>query len=227
MEEADKYDSASAQEGAICAAELLLLREMTHRISNELASMIGFVSHVAAGSTNCGVKLALAEVVERLHDHARIHRILQIPTTNHLVDATAYLRELCRAISRAKLERNGIELVLVEHSVRLPSVQCWRLGMIVSELVTNAYQHAFSESGGTIRIELMTRESYAECRVADDGRGSDIVQSGHGLTIVRSLARMLDGNIDLSFSEDGVVAMVSFPVLRQVEDGPVIESDFY
>ena len=99
--------------------------------------------------------------------------------------------------------------------------------MIVSELVTNAYQHAFSESGGTIRIELMTRESYAECRVADDGRGSDIVQSGHGLTIVRSLARMLDGNIDLSFSEDGVVAMVSFPVLRQVEDGPVIESDFY
>jgi len=227
LKEADKYDPTTTQESAVGSSELLLLREMTHRISNELTSMIGFVSHVAAGSTNCSVKVALAEVVEHLHDHACIHHILQMPTKNHLVDATAYLRALCRAISRAKLERNGIELVLVEHSVRLSSVQCWRLGMIVSELITNAYRHAFDESGGTIRIELRTRESYAECRVTDDGRGSVIIQSGRGLAIVRGLARTLDGDIDLSFGEDGAVAMVSFPVLGQIEEGPVIESDFY
>jgi two-component sensor histidine kinase len=111
--------------------DLLLLREMTHRIDNKLTSIIGFVSLVAARSTNCGVRLALAEVVEHLHVHARLHSVLQMPTENRLIDATAYLRVLCQAISRARLESSGIELVLVEHPVRLSSLQCWRLGMIV------------------------------------------------------------------------------------------------
>lgn len=218
LEGTDKYSPPTmGQELGVSPAELLLLREMTHRINNEWTSIIGFVSRVAVHSTNCGVKLALGEVVERMHDHACLHRILRMPVENRLIDATAYLQTLCQAVSRAKLESSGIELVLVEHPIRLSSLQCWRLAMIITELITNSYRHAFGESGGTVRVELKKRGSYAECRVTDDGGASDIVRSGHGLNIVRGLASTLDGEIDLQFGQDGAVAVVSFPILKQVK----------
>ena len=196
---------------SISSAELLLLAEMTHRINNDLTSIIACVSVTAARSTSRDARLALAEVLMHLHEYARLHRVLQMPMNNQLINASAYLRELCQAISRAKLQRNRIELVFVEHPIRLHSLQCWRLGMIVSELITNSYRHAFGESGGTIRVELKKRSSRAECRVADDGRCSGPVRSGHGLTIIRQLADALDGEIDLAFDKDGTVALLSFP----------------
>jgi len=211
----EKMRSSTTTSGAsgINPEELLLLREMSHRFNNQLTSVIGFVSLVAARSTNCGARLALAEVVTHLHEYARLHRLLQMPRENRVIDATAYLRELCRAISRAKLESSRIELEFIEYPIQLHSLQCWRLGMIVSELITNSYRHAFGESGGTICVELKRRGSRAECRVADDGGSSDIARSGHGLNIVRQLADALDAEIDLAFGKDGAVVLVSFPML--------------
>jgi two-component sensor histidine kinase len=202
--------------GVTDVAEFLLLREITHRINNELTSTISLISVIVARSDNRDVKAALTGVIEHLYDHARIYRALQMPTTDRWIDATAYLRELCQSISRAKLQHNGIELLLVEHPIRLSSVQCWRLGMIVSEFITNSCKHAFTEKGGSIRIELKMRGPYAECRVTDDGSSSDIVRSGHGLKIVRQLALALNGDIDLRFGEDGAIAIMSFPAANPI-----------
>ena len=209
-------------ETSLPPGELLLLREMIHRINDELTSMIGMVSLAAARSTSFRTKLALTAVVERLNDQARLTRVLQMPADNRLIDATEFLRALCQTISRAKLESGGIELVLVEHPIRLTSWQCWRLGMIVSELITNSYRHAFGNGRGTIRVELKKRGAHAECRVSDDGCSSGIVRSGHGHDIVRRLADALDGEIDLHFGQDGAVAVLSFPIGSRMRDGPVI-----
>jgi two-component sensor histidine kinase len=46
----------------------------------------------------------------------------------------------------------GIELVLVERPFKMSSERCWRLGLILSELITNSARHAFAESGGMIRV---------------------------------------------------------------------------
>jgi len=107
--------------------EFLLLREMTHRINNELTSAISLASVMTTRSDSCDVKIALASMIEHLYDHARVYRALQMPMDNRWIDATARLRELCESISRAKLRHNGIELVLVEYPIRLTSMQCWRL----------------------------------------------------------------------------------------------------
>ena len=109
--------------------------------------------------------------------------------------------------------------MLVEHQIQLHSLQCWRLGMIISELITNSYRHAFGDNGGTICVELKRRGNIAECRVTDDGSSSDIVRSGHGLSIVRQLAGTLGGNIDLQFGQDGAVAVLSFPMPMQTLEG--------
>ena len=121
----------------------LLLREFLHRINNEFASAIGVISIAAAHSANDEAKVVLAAVQDRLQNYALLHHPLQMPQHSSCIDAAAYLRQLCRAISRSKLETKGIELRLVEHTFQMNSERCWRLGLIVSELITNAERHAF------------------------------------------------------------------------------------
>jgi two-component sensor histidine kinase len=115
--------------------EGVLLHE-NHRINNEFAAAISAVSVAAARSSDRAVKAALSGVGELLHHYADVHRALQTPDHDTLVDAATYLRPLCVSISRSKLEGREIKLVLSAQSLQLPAECCWRLGMILYELIT-------------------------------------------------------------------------------------------
>jgi len=192
--------------------EHLLLRELTHRINNELAATIGFVSLSAARSGDVDVKVALAGVIQHVTDTARIYRALQMPAHDDSIDATAFLGELCRSISRAKLQHKGIELVFMECPLRLNALRCWRLGMIVSELIANASRHAFRDNGGRIQVELLNRETFVECTVTDNGAGSDNISPGQGMKIIRSLVVDLGGTVDHRSGTIGTSVILSFPL---------------
>jgi len=111
--------------------ERLLLREFFHRINNELASAIGLIS-VANGCCNSKEASAvLTTVLERLENYASVQHSLQLPEYSTTIELTTYIHRLCRAISRSKLEREGIELSLSLYSLRMRSDRCWVLGMIV------------------------------------------------------------------------------------------------
>jgi two-component sensor histidine kinase len=191
--------------------EHLLLRELTHRINNELAATIGFVSLSAARSDDDDVKVALAGVIQHVTDSARIYRALQMPADDDWIDATAYLGELCRSISRAKLQHKGIELILMECPLQMNASRCWRLGMIVSELITSASRHAFQDNGGKIQVELLNRETFVECTVTDNGAGSENIRAGQGMKIIRSLVVDLRGTIDHRSGTIGTSVILSFP----------------
>ena len=189
----------------------LLLREFSHRINNEFASAIGVISIAAARSADDEAKVALAAVQDRLQNYALVHHALQMPEDVSCIDAAAYLRQLCLAISRSKLERKGIELRFVERTFRMNSERCWRLGLIVSELITNAERHAFRNGGGSIRVELLPSLSFVECRVTDNGTAEANARPGHGLKIVEALAKSLGGTIDQRFGPHGATAVLIFP----------------
>ena len=202
--------------------ENILLREMTHRINNEFSSAIGLVHIVAARSDNLEVKQALSRVADRLHDYARLHQALQMPAGNRSVDATEHICKLCRSISLSKLAYRGIELTFVEHPLRLSAMQCWQLSLILSELITNSCRHAFKDSGGIIRVEIMQRGGCVECIVADNGSAPESYRPGKGLNIVRSLVRALHGEIDQRFGSFGGKTVISFPHAEEASAVPIV-----
>src|SRR6516165_11075706 len=108
--------------------ERMLLNELNHRIRNEFTAAISVISLAAARSSNKEVRAVLANVTELLHNYADVHHALQIPEHDIRMDAAAYLRKLCLAISRSKLERMKIDLVLAAPLLLLQSNQCWLLG---------------------------------------------------------------------------------------------------
>jgi two-component sensor histidine kinase len=137
-----------------------------------------------------------------------------MPEHGTSVDAGIYLRRLCQAIGRSKLDVGDIELLLVERSFHMDSERCWRLGLIVSELITNAVRHAFHGGGGTIRVELLPSASFVECRVTDNGSGAANANHGHGLKIIGALAESLGGRIDIQFGPRGATCVLIFPLNR-------------
>jgi two-component sensor histidine kinase len=100
-------------------------------------------------------------------------------------------------MSRCKLDRMNIRLVLSADTLPLQSERCWRLALAVYELVTNAARHAcFDGREGEIKIELIRAGSWVNCRVADNGSGVGRIKPGRGLQILGELASSLGGRID-------------------------------
>ena len=192
------------------ANERLLLNELNHRINNEFASAIAAVSLAAARSGSIDVKTALRATAERLNHYAAVHQALQMPDPGLVVNAAAYLRKLCLAISRSKLADMEIQLVLAASPVRLESQRCWRLGLIVHELITNAARHAFGYGAGKIRVELAHAGGFAECTVLDNGSAAERLRPGRGLTIIRELVEVLDGRFEQTFGSCGSTSRLIF-----------------
>jgi two-component sensor histidine kinase len=194
------------------SAEHLLLREFIHRVNNELTSVIGFAVSIAGRSTSYEVKSAIAEVTDVLHRYAGVHRALQMPSHGKEIDAPEYVSALCHSLKRARLDPQGIELELASRPFMLRSDQCWRLGLIVSELIADSARHAFGNRGGTIKVELSASDSLAQCYVGDNGGARSPRRVGHGLKIVDALARELGGAIDYEFGTDGASSAITFPI---------------
>jgi two-component sensor histidine kinase len=201
--------------------EQVLLHELTHRINNEFAAIIGAVSLAATRSGNAEVKGALSRVAELLNQYAGVHRALQMPEYDTLVDAEAYFRQLCLSIGRSKLDNRQIKLVLSAQSLRLRAKRCWLLGMIVCELITNAARHAFAGDGGEIHVAVWRDGAFVKCSVKDNGSAATNIQPGRGLKIVEGLSGALEGCFEQKFGPRGSRSLLVFPY--RGEPGFIVE----
>jgi two-component sensor histidine kinase len=120
----------------------LLLRELNHRIKNELTSAICAVSVKAVQSDSGEVKAALLDVVDFLHQWGDVQRALCMPDQGRLTDAARYLQQLCFAITRYRLDCLAIRVSFSADDLRLEGERCWKLALIVSELLANVARHS-------------------------------------------------------------------------------------
>jgi two-component sensor histidine kinase len=193
--------------------ESLLLRELNHRIKNELTSAIYAVSAKAVQSDSVPVKAALLYVVDLLHQCADVHRALHMPDQGRLTDAARYLQQLCFSITKYRLDRLMIHLLFSADDLRLEGERCWRLGLIVSELLTNVARHAqFDARQPELRVQLLLAGNVVKCRVSDNGSAPEPIRRGRGLAIVDELASSLGGRVHTSCAADGYSFLLTFPL---------------
>jgi two-component sensor histidine kinase len=191
----------------------LLLRELNHRMDNELTCAICTVSANAMESDNVAVKAALLDVVELLHQFADVHRALHIPDQERLTNVAKYLQQVCLSVAKYRLERQAIPVLFSADELRLEGERCWKLGLIVSELLTNVARHArFGARPPELRVELMLAGGIVKCRVCDNGSTSESFQRRGGLAIVGELASSLGGRVHTSCAAEGSAFLVTFPL---------------
>jgi two-component sensor histidine kinase len=191
----------------------LLLRELNHRIKNELTSAIHAVSSKAVQSDNVAVKAALLDVADLLHQCADVHRALRMPDQGCLTDAASYLQQLCFSITKYRLDRLAIRVLFSADDLRLEGERCWKLRLIVSELLSNVARHAqFDARDPELRVELLLADNVVKCKISDNGSALEPIRRGRGLAIVGELAGSLGGRVHTSCAAEGYSFLVTFPL---------------
>jgi two-component sensor histidine kinase len=194
-------------------ARALLLRELNHRVRNNLAALIGLL-HLAADSAGGGAADTLNAVAERVGHLANLH---------HMVDGKggepAELRELVATAAQSVLVPLGEDLkvrwCVDGASVKIPATQVIPVALVLTELFTNCMKHAFrGRSTGSVGVSIRRIGADVSVEVSDDGPGPGSGSGGLGLDISKALVReTLHGSFHLVPARDGgALVCVRFPL---------------
>jgi two-component sensor histidine kinase len=194
---------------------LYLVEEITHRVANEYADAIAALFLAATSMDDPGAQTALAAVATRLGARAEAHRALRAPATEGLMELGSYVGQVCASLSNAGLAERGVSLLVEADDLWLDAERCWRVALIVAELINNSARHGFSGGPGAIRIGIIERAERIVCWVRDNGCGSVDRQPSRGHRVVEGLATELGGSVDWSFTQVGCNVRLEFPVSKR------------
>lgn len=177
-----------------------LLRELQHRVKNNLMVMVGLVEVQARRASRPSVRRALRAVGRRIEALRLLHDKLHLADEVDRVDLGDYLGQVAAGLLRFhEEEARRIRLVLdVERGIIANPDIAAPLGLMVNELVTNSLKHAFGAGSGTIELTLVGGAPGARLTLQDDGRGLPAAAtapgsggSGTGMRMIGSLARQV------------------------------------
>ncbi|HEX6734417.1 MAG TPA: histidine kinase dimerization/phosphoacceptor domain -containing protein [Azonexus sp.] len=198
----------------------VLLNEVHHRVKNNLQVITSLLNLQADYATDVRVRAILAESCSRVKAMALTHQLLYERkdfSRLHLGDYLERLVQSIRASYRGIGNRIALRLSLPGNDVPLDLERAIPCGLLINELVTNSYKHAFPEERhGEIVIEVKEDDADQICLVvADDGVGlpaqADLAHSTSlGLQLVQLFVEQLHGTTSIS-REGGARYAISFP----------------
>jgi two-component sensor histidine kinase len=208
-------DRTSALKTALERTELLLA-EVNHRVANSLAMVGSLVRLQVRASKDPSVQAALTETQGRIAAIAAVHKRLYQSGDVGLVALDEYLSGLLEGLATTmRAEGHGGALTWELEKAKLGTDASINVGVVVTELVTNAYKYAYPKGDGDIRVSLrQLPASRIEIVVEDDGvgRGSGAAQgTGLGSRIVTSMAANLGTEVQYVDRNPGTAARLSVP----------------
>lgn len=192
----------------------LLLRELNHRVTNHLQMITAMLGLQASRQAEASVRESFDKAIRRIHTLAELHGRLYRDDGFDAVDMRAYLGDVCDGLRGAVLPEQRVALECRAAPIRLTVDQAVPLGLIVSELATNAAKYAFpGDRTGRLVVRLDAVGEHATLSVADDGiglpRSPETTGTGIGLGMVNGLARQIGGTLTVE-SDAGTTYTLRF-----------------
>ena len=194
----------------------LLIHEISHRVKNSLALVSGLL-HLQSKSLEGAPRAALEDAASRVRAVATVHDQLWRQPDAREIDLAPFLSNLGAALATAAPQHATI--VEVEPAVVSADVAV-AIGLLVNELVTNAYKYAFAgDERGEVRIAgTWGPAGRYKLEVSDSGRGLpdgfDLAGSrtSLGMRVVSNLARQLRGELTAGAAGPGARFTLIFPL---------------
>jgi len=209
--------AAEQRVAALLKEKDLILREVHHRIKNNLATVRSLLSLQADNLQDTVCSDALREAAGRVYSMALLYNKLFTTDNYDTVSLADYIPDLAPRIIADFPGSERIRLDLRVADIVLGAKPLVNLGIILNELLTNAMKYAFvGRDAGTILVEIAALDGKIRCVVADDGVGLDLSaatkqQTGFGCTLIQALCDQLHGTIRMDGSK-GLRVELEFPV---------------
>jgi PAS domain S-box-containing protein len=194
----------------------VLLKEIHHRVKNNLQVISSLLSLQSAKTPNAEIQAILKESQTRVKSMALVHEELYQSEDFSRVDFADYIRRLTSNLFHAyQTGPMPISLVVDVEDVYLTVDAAIPCGLIINELVSNALKHAFyGREGGVITIRLQRNGPMFSLTVSDNGTGLPLsvdpaTAETLGLQLVSTLTRQLGGVLAV-YREEGTRFEVKF-----------------
>jgi two-component sensor histidine kinase len=207
-----------AEEQIMCllAEKELILREVHHRIKNNMNTMMSLLSLQADIAKEPSVAAALRDASNRMMSMSTLYEKLYRSENIQDLSISEYLPALVDEIIANIPSRITIRVVKQVDDFMLKAKTLSIIGIIVNELITNALKYAFAgRDDGIITVTATLKDNHAAISVADNGKGLPesidfTASTGFGLQLAGLLAVQLKGTIRIE-RQNGTRFVLEFP----------------
>lgn len=193
----------------------LIAREMSHRVKNGLAVVRSMLALQSKAAVDDNVRHALLDAQSRIDAVAQVHDQLWRQPELGFIDLADFVGALCTSL-RGNL--GGHTLTSRVPSIKLEADRAIPLGLLITELVTNAGKYAYPTSSGPISVVIEPDAGHFQLTVSDDGVGLpadfEVEASSRaslGMRMIRSLAMQLGGEVELRRGGPGAAFAFRIP----------------
>ncbi|MBV7532133.1 histidine kinase dimerization/phosphoacceptor domain -containing protein [Chitinophaga sp. sic0106] len=195
-----------------------LLKEIHHRVKNNLQIVISLLKTQSAYLDNGRAKDAISQSQNRMFAMSIIHQRLYRQDNLASIDMQDYIGELVEYLRQSFESAGNLRFVKDVAKLELDVAQAVPIGLILNEAITNAIKYAFPEGRyGEIRVVLrQEKEGELLLEVADNGvglsAGVDLTKiKSMGMNLIRTLTEQLDGYLEIH-QESGLCLQIRFPL---------------
>lgn len=182
-----------------------LMREIHHRVKNNLQIISSLLSMQQRALTDAQAKAAVGDTRQRIAALALIYRTLYQSDDLRYADARIFLTELVGQLIASESGRGYLVTSSVEaDSLVVDPDKLAPLALWLVEAVTNAQKHAFAGRGGDLQVRFKVDGEVSILEVQDNGPGpSDTMSAGVGRTLMGAFAKQLRGEAEMVEAEGG------------------------
>lgn len=196
-----------------------LLKELTHRVKNNLQVILSFLSLQIKSSTNSQLNSLLEESRRRILAISAVHEHLISTHQFERIAMDVYFKELLEQNSKIFKDIH-VKVQIDMHDISLPIQTATLIGLIVNEVFNNACKHAYNgvkEPVFSVWMQEDAPENY-ELKVGDNGSGlSEAEEDSLGMKIIIALIKQLKGSYEI-VQDGGVVYNIHFMALEEKEE---------
>ncbi len=180
-----------------------LLRELQHRAKNSFATIESLMRLKSRAVLNQDTKDTIEELRVRVHAIAELYSMLYDTGTPGLVNLGEYCKKITTPMAGLT---DKVEFITETENIQSNTRNAATIGLIITEIITNAIKHAFPEdSHGIIHLELTRHNTESILIISDNGKGIpggiDHEKTGTmGLMLIGSLAKQLDATMEIDTS---------------------------
>jgi len=199
-----------------------LMREIHHRVKNNLQVITSLLSMQQRSLTDPAARTAMADTRQRIAALALIYRALYQGPDLKRVDLRTFLGDLLgQMITDYQHDGAPIRTELDADELNIDPDKLAPLALFAVEAISNAQKHALAHKGGVLHVRFIVSGDEAELLIADEGSGAvpELAADGVGRTLMAAFARQLRGRMELTpNARGGVSTRLIFPTPRDPVD---------